>query len=135
MAIRRHSDRTLARGVGRPTPGAASHRRQGRRTAKGWLARWRAQSAAALAVEGAAVVGLLALLYLSQVATVNTTNSRLQALQAQQTNLRRTDTQAHAQLAQAQSVAAIDARARALGLHPATPGAIIVVTPASGGGR
>jgi len=88
-----------------------------------------------LALEGAAVVGLLALLYLSQVAAVNTANSRLQTLQAQQTDLRRTDTLAHEQLAQAQSVAAIDRRARALGLRPTAPGAIIVVTPPSGGGR
>lgn len=88
-----------------------------------------------LALEGAAVIGLLALLYLSQVAAVNTANSRLQTLQTQQTDLRRTDTLAHEQLAQAQSVAAIDRRARALGLRPATPGVIVVVTPASGGGR
>jgi len=88
-----------------------------------------------LALEGAAVVGLLALLYLSQVAAVNTSNSRLQTLQAQQTDLRRTDALAHEQLAQAQSVAAIDRRARALGLRPAAPGALIVVTPTSGGGR
>jgi len=86
-------------------------------------------------LEGAALAGLLALLYLSQVAAVNTTNSQLQTLQTQQTSLRRADEQAHAQLAQAQSVAAIDRRARALGLRPAAPGAIIVVTPTNGGGR
>ncbi len=116
---------------------AATGRRGGadaRRPAWGWLGRLGAQSAPTLALEGAVVVGLLALLYLSQVAAVNTANTRLQALQTQQTSLRRTDEQAHEQLAQAQNVATIDQRARALGLRPASPGAIIVIQT-SGGGR
>jgi hypothetical protein len=137
MATRRTVNETQARRNGSlPT----RDRRGGRiaqrgRTTGGWLARIGRQSAPALALEAAVVVGLLALLYLSQVAAVNTANSRLQSLQAQQTDLRRTDTQAHAQLAQAQSVATIDRRARAMGLRPAAPGVIVGVTPTSGGGR
>lgn len=131
MATRRNIGERARRGGQRPA-GASPNMR---RSASGWLARIQAQSAPMLALEGALIVGVLALLYLSQVAAVNTANSRLQSLQTQQTNLRRTDQQAHETLAQAQSVAAIDRRARALGLRPATPGAIIVVTPTSGGGR
>ena len=127
MATRRDVHATRQRGDGRRT--------QRRQSARGWLTRIRAQPVPARAIEGAALVGLLALLYLSQVAAVDTTNSQLQTLQTRQTSLRRADEQAHAQLAQAQSVATIDRRARALGLQPAAPGAIIVVTSANGGGR
>ena len=135
MATIRRGDETRARRTdGRLAHKGASQRQRVHPT-RGWLARFAGQSAPALALEGAAMVGLLALLYLSQVAAVNTTNSHLQTLQAQQADLRRTGALAHEQLAQAQSVAAIDQRARALGLHPATPGVIIVVTPTSGGGR
>ena len=77
------------------------------------------------------LIGALALLYLGQVSAVASANGRWQALQAEQTRLLRADQEAQARLANAQSPAHIEQRARALGMVAAPPGAItIIVAPA-----
>ena len=83
-------------------------------------ARFTGQRLAWVALECAVVIGLLALLYLSQVGAVTSANASLQSAQARQTSLRRQNAQAHAQLAAARNPAYIDQRARAMGLAPVT---------------
>lgn len=74
------------------------------------------------------LVALLALLYLGQVGAVASANQRLQALQATQATLQRQDELAHARLGAAQNPTYVRQRARELGLVPAPPGSIIVIT-------
>lgn len=74
------------------------------------------------------LVALLALLYLGQVAAVASANQRLQALQATQAALRQQDELAHARLGAAQNPAYVRRRARELGLMPAPPDSITVIT-------
>jgi len=81
-----------------------------------------------IALELAVVVGLLAMIYLSQVAAVTSAHDTLLQEQARQTDLRRQDAEARARLAQAQNPAYIAQRARELGMVPANPAAIIWVT-------
>src|SRR5215469_10364999 len=81
----------------------------------------------ALALFGALLIGLLAVLYLNEVAAVAVANSRLQALHADQTRLQRQDAQLHAKLGAVTSPAYIDQHARALGLAPAPAGSAIVI--------
>jgi hypothetical protein len=66
-----------------------------------------------------ALIGLLALTYLSQVAGVAQANSQLRDLNAEQTRLERQDAQLHQQLGTVTSPAYIDRRAREMGLAPA----------------
>src|SRR5512146_1564861 len=85
----------------------------------GWLtrrgraaqARFNRQPQALMLLEIAAVIGLLALLYLSQVATLTTTHQTLLSEQARQTELRRQDAEVHAQLGYLQSPAYVEQRA------------------------
>lgn len=93
----------------------------------GWTRFYR-QPLPLMALELAVVVGLMALLYLSQVAALTSTHQALLAQQARQEQLRRQDAEAHAQLGQVESPAYIDQRARALGLQPAAPGSAVWVT-------
>jgi cell division protein FtsB len=81
----------------------------------------------ALALFGALLIGLLAVLDLNEVAAVAVANSRLQALHNEQTRLQRQDAQLHAKLGTVTSPAFIDQHARALGLAPAPAGAAIVI--------
>jgi cell division protein FtsB len=78
-----------------------------------------------LALEAAVVIGLLALLYLSQVAAVTATHQTLLQEQARQSDLRRQDAELHAQLGQVQSPAYIEQRAQALGMVPANPASVV----------
>lgn len=91
-------------------------------------ARFNQQRQPLIALELAVVVGLLALLYLGQIAAVTSAHDTLLSEQARQTDLRRQDADARAQLAQAQSPAYIAQRAGALGMVPANPAAIIWIT-------
>lgn len=95
------------------------------------------RSRLALALFGAAMVGLLAVLYLNEVAAVGSANARLQALNAEQTRLERQDAQLHQQLGLVTSPAYIDQHARALGLVPGAPGQAVAlaVRAAIGGGQ
>lgn len=81
-----------------------------------------------LLLEFAAVVGLLALLYLSQVAALTSTRQTLLQEQTRQTTLRRQDADLHAQLGRLQSPASVEQRARALGMVPADPAAVVWIT-------
>jgi len=76
-----------------------------------------------------AMIGLLAMLYLSQVAGVATANSQLRDLNAEQTRLQRQDAQLHQQLGTVTNPAYIDRRAREMGLAPAfgTPPVTVVL--------
>ncbi|MEO7003571.1 MAG: hypothetical protein ABI068_17230 [Ktedonobacterales bacterium] len=78
------------------------------------------QRTALVALECAILIGLLALLYLSQIGAVTSANASLQRAQMQQTTLGRQNAQAHAQLAATRNPAWIDRQARALGLAPVT---------------
>lgn len=81
-----------------------------------------------------AVIGLLALLYLNQVTSVAGANARLQALRAERTRLEQQNAQLHQQLGRLTSPAAVDQRARALGLAP-DPSVPAVVLPMEGAFR
>lgn len=102
----------------------------------GWLrrgvraasARFTRQRLPLIALELAVVVGLLALLYLSQIAAVTATHQTLLSEQQRQSDLRRQDAELHAQLGAVESPAYIEQRARALGLVPANPASVIWVT-------
>ena len=89
------------------------------------MARFIRQRQPLIALELAVVVGLLALLYLSQVAAVTATHGTLLNEQARQTDLRRQDADLHAQLGQAQNPTYIEQRARALGMVPANPASVV----------
>jgi cell division protein FtsB len=90
-----------------------------------------------VAIFGAAMIGLLAVLYLNEVAAVAAANARLQTLDAEQTRLERQDAQLHEQLGSVTSPAYIDQHARAMGLTPAAPGEAVALTvrAATGGTR
>lgn len=89
------------------------------------LARFTGQSQALLALEFAVVVGLLALLYLSQVAAVSSAHQTLLQEQTRQSDLRRQDAELHAQLGSVQSPTYIEQRAHALGMVPANPASAV----------
>lgn len=89
------------------------------------LARFNRQRQPLIALELAIVIGLLALFYLSQMAAVTSAHDALLQEQSRQTDLRRQDAEARAQLARVQSPAYIEQRARELGMAPADPAAII----------
>lgn len=92
----------------------------------------------ALALLGAAVIGILALFYVHEVTGLTAANDELHALQAEQTQLERQDAHLHAQLGEVTSPAYVDQRARALGLMPngaATPVIVIVVPDPNVGGQ
>lgn len=95
------------------------------------------RSRLALALFGAAMIGLLAVLYLNEVAAVGSANDRLRTLNAEQTRLERQDAQLHQQLGAVTSPAYVDQRARAMGLVPASPGQAVAlaVRAATGGGQ
>lgn len=95
------------------------------------------RSRLALALFGAALIGLLAVLYLNEVAAVGSANTRLQALNAEQTRLERQDAQLHQQLGAVTSPAYVDQHARALGLVPQAPGQAVAlaVRAATGGSQ
>ena len=108
-----------------PTVGRPHHARRGPRAA---FRRFAQQRQPLIALELAIVVGLLALLYLSQMAAVTSAHDTLLQEQARQTDLRRQDAELHAQLGQAQSPAYIERRARALGMVPANPASVVWIT-------
>lgn len=92
----------------------------------------------ALALLGAAVIGILALFYVHEVASLTAANDELHTLQAEQTRLERQDAQLHAQLGEVTNPAYIDRRARAMGLTPNgadTPVIHIAVQDAGAGGQ
>ena len=92
----------------------------------------------ALALLGAAVIGILALFYVHEVTSLTAANDELHALQTEQTRLERQDAQLHAQLGEVTSPAYIDRRARAAGLTPngaATPVTVVVVHDPNAGGQ
>lgn len=94
------------------------------------------RSRLSLALFGAAMIGLLAVLYLNEVAAVGSANTQLQALNAEQTRLERQDAELHQRLGTVTSPAYIDQHARALGLVPAAPGqAVALVVRAATGGQ
>ncbi len=99
-----------------------------RRGAQAMRARIMRQPQPLLLLEFAAVVGLLALLYLSQVAALTSTRQTLLQEQTRQTTLRRQDAELHAQLGQFQNPAYVEQRARALGMVPADPAAVVWIT-------
>lgn len=105
----------------------AAARRSGWLTRRARAARVRfdRQPQALMLLELAAVIGLLALLYLSQVATLTATHQTLLREQARQTELRRQDADLHAELGQLQSPAYVEQRARALGMVPANPASVV----------
>lgn len=99
----------------------------------GWLtrgahaafARFNRQRQALIVLEFAVVVGLLALLYLSQVAALTATHQTLLQQQAQQSDLRRQDADLHAELGGLQSPTYIEQRAHAMGMVPANPASVV----------
>lgn len=99
--------------------------RRGAHAAAVWFTR---QRLPLVALELAVVVGLLALLYLSQVAAVTATHQTLLREQQRQSDLRRQDAELRAQLGSVESPAYIEQRARELGLVPANPASVIWVT-------
>ena len=90
----------------------------------------------ALALLGAAVIGLLALFYVHEVTSLTAANDELHRLQAEQTRLERQDAQLHAQLGEVTSPAYIDRHARAAGLTPNgadTPVTVVTVNNSGAG--
>jgi cell division protein FtsB len=87
------------------------------------------------ALFGIVLVGLLALLYLSEVAGVEAANTQLRALRDQQARLDRQEAQLRAQLGVVTSPAYIEQRARALGLVPASGAPIFIVRVPNGAYR
>lgn len=98
----------------------------------GWMglgvARFMRQRQPVMALELAIVVGLLALLYLSQVAALTATHQTLLREQARQSDLRRQAAELHAELGQAQSPVYVEQRARAMGMVPANPASVVWIT-------
>ena len=68
------------------------------------------------------------MLYLNQVAGVAVANARLRSLQSEQTRLQRQDAALHQQLGALTSPATIAQKARAMGLEPGDPAAVVVIT-------
>lgn len=99
-----------------------------RRRARLARARFARQPWPLMLLEFATVVGLLALLYLSQVAALTTTRQTLLQEQTRQTTLRRQDAELHAQLGRLHSPAYVERRARALGMVPANPASVVWIT-------
>lgn len=92
----------------------------------------------ALALLGAAVIGLLALFYVHEVTSLTAANDELHSLQAEQMRLERQDAQLHARLGEVTSPAYIDRRARAAGLIPngaGTPVTVVAVNNSGAGGQ
>lgn len=92
----------------------------------------------ALALLGALIIGILALLYVHEVAGLTAANDELHALQAEQTRLERQDAELHAQFGEVTSPEYIDRRARAMGLIPGgagNPVTVVVVRGADSGGE
>src|SRR5258708_5689414 len=87
------------------------------------------------ALFGIVLVGLLALLYLSEVAGVEAANTQLRTLRDQQARLERQEAQLRAQLGVVTSPAYIEQRARALGLVPASGAPIFIVRVPNGAYR
>ena len=81
-----------------------------------------------VALGSVALIGLLAVLYLNQVAGVAVANARLRSLQSEQTRLQRQDAALHQQLGALTSPATIAQKARAMGLEPGDPAAVLVIT-------
>ena len=108
-----------------PTAGRPQRARRGPRAL---FARFMRQRQPLIALELAVVVGLLALLYLSQMAAVTSAHDALLQEQAQQTDLRRKDAELHAQIGQVQGPAYVERRARALGMVPANPASVVWIT-------
>jgi cell division protein FtsB len=106
-------------------------------TAPSWQQRMRAtlRRPLALVLFGVALVGLLALLYLSEVAGVEATNAQLRAQQDQQARLERQEAQLRERLGVVTSPAYIEQRARALGLVPASGAPIFIVRMPNGAYR
>ena len=73
------------------------------------------------------LISLMAVLYLSQLGQAVTANQKIQSLHEQQAMLAREDQDLVYQVAQEQSPAYIAARAKAMGLIPADPKAVIVL--------
>ena len=86
----------------------------------------------ALALFGAGLIGLLALLYLNQVAGVTAADAELQRLQPEQTRLERQDALLHERLGTLTSPDYIERRARELGLRPGPVGSADVITKQGG---
>jgi len=86
----------------------------------------------ALALFGAGLIGLLALLYLNQVAGVTAADAELQRLQPEQTRLERQDALLHERLGTLTSPDYIERRARELGLRPGPVGGADVITKQGG---
>ncbi|MGH2501920.1 MAG: septum formation initiator family protein [Ktedonobacterales bacterium] len=107
---------------------AARRARWPQRGARATWARFARQPWPLMLLEFATVVGLLALLYLSQVAALTTTRQTLLQEQTRQTTLRRQDADLHAQLGRLQSPAYVEQRARALGMVPANPASVVWIT-------
>jgi hypothetical protein len=106
-------------------------------TASPWQERIRAalRRPLALALFGVMLVGLLALLYLSEVAGVEAANTQLRALRDQQARLARQEAQLREQLGVVTSPAYIEQRARALGLVPASGAPIFIIRVPNGAYR
>src|SRR5262245_51783891 len=82
----------------------------------------------ALALFGACLIGLLALLYLNEVAGVTAATAELRQLQEEQTRLDRQEALLDERLGRLTSPATIERRARELGLQPGPGGAAEVIT-------
>jgi len=80
-----------------------------------------------LSISSVLLIGLMAILYLSQLGQAVAANQRLQDLHRQQAILQRKDQDLVDQVAEEQSPAYIDAHARSLGLVPADPKTVQVV--------
>lgn len=118
-----HQAGTASAGLGRTGSGALAAARLRRRLYP-FLFR---MGPVALMLSCLALVGLLALGYLSQVSAATAANQRLAALQAEQAQLLRQDQLIHQRLGVAQSPAYIDRHARDLGLVPAPAGSVVVI--------
>ena len=97
------------------------------------LVPWRVRALAALrsplalALFGVLMIGLLAVLYLSELAGVAAANDRLRVLSGEQTSLARQDALLREQLGEVTSPTYVDRRARALGLAPAPPDSALII--------
>ena len=81
----------------------------------------------ALCITSVLLIGLMAVLYLSQVSQAVSANQQLQAINAQQAALTRQNQDLINTIAQEQSPAFIAAGAHKLGLVPVSPGAVQVL--------
>ena len=73
------------------------------------------------------LISLMAVLYLSQLSQAVTANQQIQNLHQQQASLQRDDQDLISRIAQEQSPTYIMAHAKAMGLIPADPKAVIVI--------